>query len=147
MVQLHTVLTMKVIALAEFVKLLHYFTLDVLVTTLFDKVCQWLVTGRWFSLVSPTNKTDSYDITEILLKVLLNTITLTPYIYTSTQCGKRPLANSTWLPGPMCSDWLKNHGIVYEVALTRLLLKYFPNFVSGLKTCGKFIYKNAAFYF
>jgi hypothetical protein len=31
--------------------------------------------------------------------------------------------------------------------LTRLLLKYFPNFVSGLKTCGKFIYKNTAFYF
>jgi hypothetical protein len=32
----------------------------VLNTTLYDKVCQWLATGRWFSLctpVSPTNKT------------------------------------------------------------------------------------------
>jgi hypothetical protein len=38
---------------------------------------QWLVTGRWFSPgtpVSSTNKTDSHDITEILLKVALNTI-------------------------------------------------------------------------
>ena len=36
--------------------------------------------GRWFSpgtLVSSTNKTDCHDITEILLKVALNTITLT----------------------------------------------------------------------
>jgi hypothetical protein len=35
------------------------------------------VTGRWFSpgsLVSSTNKTDSHDITEILLKVALNSI-------------------------------------------------------------------------
>ena len=42
-----------------------------------DKVCQWLATGRWFSLgtpVSSTNKTDRHDITEILLKVALNTI-------------------------------------------------------------------------
>ena len=46
-------------------------------TTLCDKVCQWLATGRWFSLgppVSSINKTDCHDITEILLKVALNTI-------------------------------------------------------------------------
>jgi hypothetical protein len=50
-------------------------TLD---TNLYDKVCQWLATGRWFSpgtLVSSTNKTDRHDITEILLKVALNIIT------------------------------------------------------------------------
>jgi hypothetical protein len=38
------------------------------------------VTGWWFSLgtlVSSINKTDSHDIAEILLKVALNTITLT----------------------------------------------------------------------
>jgi hypothetical protein len=37
----------------------------------------WFATGRWFSLghpVSSTNKTDRHDITEILLKVALNTI-------------------------------------------------------------------------
>jgi len=41
------------------------------------KVCQWLATGQWFSRgtpVSSTNKTDHHDITEILLKVALNTI-------------------------------------------------------------------------
>jgi hypothetical protein len=57
----------------------------VLNTTLCDKVCQRLATGQWFSPVSSTNKTDRHDITEILLKVALNTITLTPnpniYIY------------------------------------------------------------------
>ena len=44
-------------------------------TILCDKVCQWLLTGRWFSLgplVSSTNETDHHDITEILLKVALN---------------------------------------------------------------------------
>ena len=43
-------------------------------TTLCDKVCQWLRTGRWFSLgppVSFTNKTDRHDIAEMLLKVAL----------------------------------------------------------------------------
>jgi hypothetical protein len=46
-------------------------------TTLCDKVCQWLTTGRWFSQgppVSSTNKTDRHDITEILLKMVLSTI-------------------------------------------------------------------------
>ena len=37
------------------------------------KVCQCM----WFSPVSSTNKTDRHDITEILLKVALNTTTLT----------------------------------------------------------------------
>jgi hypothetical protein len=38
------------------------------------------VAGRWFSPgtpVSSTNKTDQHDITEILLKVTLNTLTHT----------------------------------------------------------------------
>ena len=46
-------------------------------TTLCDKVRQSLATGRWFSLgllFSSTNKTDRHDITEILLKMTLNTI-------------------------------------------------------------------------
>jgi hypothetical protein len=48
----------------------------VLDTTLCDKVCQWLATGWWFSPgtpVSSTNKTDCHDMTEISLKVALNT--------------------------------------------------------------------------
>ena len=46
-------------------------------TSLCDKICQWLATDQWFSPgppVSSTNKTDHHDITEILLKVPLNTI-------------------------------------------------------------------------
>ena len=42
-----------------------------------DKVCQWLATSWWFppgTPVSSANKTDRHNITEILLKVALNTI-------------------------------------------------------------------------
>ena len=49
-------------------------------TTLCDNVYQWRVAGWWFSPGNSflsTNKTDLHDITEILLKVTLNTITLT----------------------------------------------------------------------
>jgi hypothetical protein len=49
------------------------------------KVCHLLVAGRWFSTdttISSTNKTGHYNITEILLKVALNTITLTLKLYT-----------------------------------------------------------------
>jgi hypothetical protein len=51
-------------------------------TTLCDKVCQWLAAVWKFSLrtpVSSTNKTDCYYINEILLKVVLNTITHPPF--------------------------------------------------------------------
>ena len=37
-------------------------------------VCRWLAAGRWFSVGTPV-KTDSHEITEILLKIVLNTIT------------------------------------------------------------------------
>jgi hypothetical protein len=53
---------------------------DSLNTTICNKVYQWLATGRWLSpgtLVSSTNKTDHHDISEILLKVALITITRT----------------------------------------------------------------------
>jgi hypothetical protein len=46
-------------------------------TTLCDKFCQWLATGWCFSSgppVSSTNKSDRSDITELSLKVALNTI-------------------------------------------------------------------------
>ena len=46
-----------------------------------DKVCQRLATGHWFSPGTPifsTNKNDSHDITEIVLKSVLNTTILTP---------------------------------------------------------------------
>jgi len=49
----------------------------VLDTAICDKNCQSCVAYRWFSSGTPassTNKTDRHDITEILLKVTLNTI-------------------------------------------------------------------------
>ena len=55
----------------------------VLNIALCDKAYQWLAAGLWFSPgipVSSTNKTDSHHITEILLKVASNTITLIPNI-------------------------------------------------------------------
>jgi hypothetical protein len=42
-------------------------------STLCDKVCEWLAFSPG-TRVSSTNKTDRHDITEILLKVALNTI-------------------------------------------------------------------------
>ena len=53
-----------------------WWSTGVLDTTLCDKLCQWLATGQRFSPVSSTNKTDHHNITEILLKVVLNTINL-----------------------------------------------------------------------
>ena len=46
----------------------------VLDTTLCDKVCQGLAESQWFSPGTPISSTNK---TEILLKVVLNTITLT----------------------------------------------------------------------
>jgi len=54
--------------------------LGVLDTTFCDQVDQWHAAGLLFSpgtLVSFTNKTDSHDIAEILLKVASNTMTQT----------------------------------------------------------------------
>ena len=48
-------------------------------TTLCDKVCWWLATGRGFTTGNSFSSTDityRHDITDILLKVTLNTITL-----------------------------------------------------------------------
>jgi len=60
------------------------FSIRMRCTTLCDKVCQWPPTGRWFSPcppVSSTNKTDRHDIAEILLKVALNTIKQSNWLY------------------------------------------------------------------
>ena len=55
---------------------------DLLHTTLWYKACQWIAAGLWFPASNPVfsnNKINRHmhDITELLLKVLLNTITLT----------------------------------------------------------------------
>jgi hypothetical protein len=45
--------------------------------TLYDKVYQQLAAGQWFSPVSSTNKTDRHDMSDVLLKMALNTINRT----------------------------------------------------------------------
>ena len=66
--------------------------------TLCDKVCLWLATGWWFSqgtMVSATSKTDHHDITEILLKVALNTIKTKPiFKWTFENTKSRMVANN-----------------------------------------------------
>jgi hypothetical protein len=65
-----------------------------------DKVYQLLAHGRWFSsdtLASSSTKTGRHDITEILLKVALNTIKQT-YVSKSTykQSVRRSLSINQW---------------------------------------------------
>jgi hypothetical protein len=74
----------------------------VLDITLCDNVCQKLTTGRCFSPgtpVSSTNKTDSHDITEILLEVALSTKkTQINWDFTVDICiFHYALLNETWL--------------------------------------------------
>ena len=77
-------------------------------TTLCDKVCPWLATGRWFSPSPPlssTNKTDRHDIIEILLKVVLNTITLTLtllmiFLFSRDGMLKRNKVKTEWILKP-----------------------------------------------
>jgi hypothetical protein len=55
------------------------------------KVCHWHVTSPWFSLgpsISSSNKTDHHEITEILLKVALNTIKQTKHMTRQTRWTK-----------------------------------------------------------
>jgi hypothetical protein len=76
----------------------------VLDTTLCDKVCQWLATGRWSSLgtpISSTNKTNRRDITEILLKVAQDTINHQPtsghFLFTLSNHKELNGRHITWI--------------------------------------------------
>ena len=75
------------------------FKRGVLDITLCDKVWQLIVAGWWFSPVSSTNKTGRHDITEILLKVALNTITIT------VKWKWRPVLKSNFLYINLCPGY------------------------------------------
>ena len=82
----------------------------------------WLAVGWWFSLrtsVSSTNKTDRNDITEMLLKVALSTITLTHFQLWITRAQKpntmRHHFGKTWIYISMF------HAIFYISLLQSLL--------------------------
>jgi hypothetical protein len=84
--------------------------LIVLDTTLFDKDCQWLVTGWWFSLgtpVSSTNKTDRHDIIEILLVTIRKVKPL--FLILLYHCLKR------------LHYWLNMHIIMSQILIFGLL--------------------------
>jgi hypothetical protein len=72
-----------------------------------DKVCH--LTGQWFSPDSPvssTNKTDRHNVTEIVLKVALNTIQPNQYVQAVTAYPEFTL-------GGVCVD----HFLVFCIVL------------------------------
>jgi hypothetical protein len=84
------------------------FRRGVLDATLSDKVCQWLAAGRWFSPdipVSYTNNTDRHDITEILLKMALNTITLNDRILFSNIYFNKAMTTINLSDRIILSEW------------------------------------------
>jgi hypothetical protein len=106
-------------------------------TTLCDKVCQWLARDRLFSpgiSVSSTNKSYSHDTTQILLKVLLYTITLTHqmnlqcqyniYIY-MIDSDQRPFSNRRPLLKSVSTDVIiSNHGPIWWYSQIGVLSKF-----------------------
>jgi hypothetical protein len=81
-------------------------------------VCQRLETGQWFSpgtLISSTNKTGRHDITEILLKVTLNTINQTYSI------------SSACIISKLCKVWFSLGTLVWPLG-TNLSMKTSDNF-------------------
>jgi hypothetical protein len=84
----HCAVTKKSMAYGDSRHFQKYFSLYIglLDITFCDKFCQWLATGRWFSLgtpISSTNKTDNHDITEIFLHEIY-TDTGEPFCHPST---------------------------------------------------------------
>ena len=89
-------------------------------TTLCDNVCP--PTGRWIFPVSSTNKTDRHDITEILLKVVLNTnkpiikniivnktkVILAHALVIIADFGYPVQALQFLAPNDLCMTWLSN---------------------------------------
>ena len=98
-------------------------------TTLFDKVCQWLARVRWFSSDTPvtaTNKTYLHDITEIMLKVVFNTITL-PLSHWEI-CFQYEISNTIFLN--VCLFGLLCFMLFLLIILLFIFIDMFPNFSS-----------------
>jgi hypothetical protein len=95
-------------------------------TTLCYTVCQWLASGRWFSPgipVSSTNENDNQGITEILLKVALNTITrILTNVFDRLSCLSRGLDetvpdNTIYITNIYVLDKFRNRGIGEQLLL------------------------------
>ena len=76
----------------------------------------WLATGQWFSLVSGNNKSDRHDITEILLKMALNNITLTQFrskhIHNLIECARHSSIITLNKVRIRSKDWIAKTGYV-----------------------------------
>ena len=83
----------------------------------------WHGTGRWFSLDTPlssTNKTDCHDITEICLKVSLNTINLaTNHIHAFVKFVSRlQFSPQRVILVEMCFNQVGNSTLIYILDLS-----------------------------
>jgi hypothetical protein len=90
------------------------------------------VAGLWFSLISSINETDRHDITELLLKVALNTITQPTHPILSKQnylvTSHPKLILSTFIVIEACYSVLMNSNLklpgllpVYQRTLVEIL--------------------------
>ena len=112
--------------------------------TLSDKVCQWLAAGLWFSSGTPvfsTNKAYHHNIAEILLKVALNTITLTLIIRTrSTEKIMEERTSTTVQQNKRTKAWTN----ITNRELHQLFQKWqSPN---SQKSVAKYIFLNLHYY-
>ena len=113
-------------------------SLRVRCSKLCDKVCQWLTARRRFSPGPPVfsnNKTDCHDITEILLKVALNTTSSTKptcNVYYDKQGYKYivyPVSTYIWSSTlPVCSESLIRRTIIqiHKKEIEQCYEKVFP---------------------
>jgi hypothetical protein len=92
------------------------FRQGVLCTTLCDKVCQWLATGRWFSPVSSTYKTDRHDI--------WNNV----FIYSSSFC----MRFFHWVMVMVFYTTFNNISVISWRSVTDLIIKNFLLFKQSL---------------
>ena len=85
-------------------------------TTLCDKVCRWLSPG---TPISPTNRIDCHDRTEILLKVALNTIKPNNQIKLHSPCvyffsgGDITICKCDWVIGGFWRSSINNDRVRY----------------------------------
>ena len=105
--------------------------------TLCDKGCQWLATCRWFSprpWVSFINKTDRHDITEILLKVALDT---TSYVGNIEKACRTHIKCVFYMWNSFVFLYLKNvmSSMVVDVRYSRIESQAIPPFCHVWSWC------------
>ena len=93
-------------------------------TTLCDKVCQWLATEQWFSPIPPVSSINkTYCHAEILLKVVLNTIKQTEKLYnigvSSTPQHQHPAGLRKLLVATDCIDRCNSNCYTYDLPPSR----------------------------